>query len=206
MSTFLQAAMLLFILLNPFLLVVYMIDAFERLEPSTFRHVVFRAGMISSGVFSVAALLGDMLFRDVLQAQFASFQVFGGVIFLMIGLRFIFEGNSTVIKLRGEASHVAGAIAMPIMIGPGTIGASIVIGKRLDPPFAIGAVLIAVAASVLSIIVLKHLYDFVRERNERLVKRYIEVTGRVTALVIGTFAVEMIMRGLGTWASTIHLQ
>jgi multiple antibiotic resistance protein len=203
MSDFIQASMLLFILLNPFLLVVYMIDVFEKLPPQTFRRVVFRAGLISSIVFSAAAILGDVLFQDILQAQFASFQVFGGIVFLLIGLRFLFEGNSAVAALRGESAHVAGAIAMPVMIGPGTVGASILIGKRLTQVDAVLAVIAAVFASVVAIILLKYLYDYVRERNEPLVQRYIEIAGRITALIVGTFAIEMIMRGLEGWKAII---
>jgi multiple antibiotic resistance protein len=203
MSDFIQATRLLFILLNPFLLVVYMIDVFEKLPPETFRRVVFRAGVISSVVFSLAALVGDAVFQDILQAQFASFQVFGGIVFLLIGLRFLFEGNSAVAALRGDGGHVAGAIAMPVMIGPGTVGASILIGKRLTQINAVFAVVLAVSASVVAIILLKHLHDYVRERNEQLVQRYIEIAGRITALIVGTFAIEMIMRGLEGWKMII---
>lgn len=203
MSDFIQSSALLFILLNPFLLVVYMIDVFAKLPPETFRSVVFRAGIISSLVFAIVALLGDVLFRDILQAQFASFEVFGGIIFLLIALRFVFDGNSAIAVLRGESLHLAGAIAMPVMIGPGTIGASIMIGKRLSPFNAVMAVVLAVMTSVMVIIALKYLHDYVRERNEKLVDRYIETAGRVTALVIGTFAIEMIMRGLKGWLAVV---
>ena len=203
MSEFIQASMLLFILLNPFLMVVYLLDVFEKLPPETFRRVLLRAGAISFLVFSLFALLGDFLFRDVLQAQFASFQVFGGIIFLLIGLQFLFQGNSAIAALRGESQHIAGAIAMPIMIGPGTIGASILIGKRLSQFNAVLAVGAAVLTSVLVIILLKYLHDYVRERNEKLVDRYIEIVGRAMALVVGTFAVEMIMRGLQGWREVI---
>lgn len=203
MAEFIQASMLLFILLNPFLMVVYLLDVFEKLPPETFRRVLLRAGAISFLVFSMFALLGDFLFRDVLQAQFASFQVFGGIIFLLIGLQFLFQGNSAIAALRGESQHIAGAIAMPIMIGPGTIGASILIGKRLTQFNAVLAVGTAVLTSVLVIILLKYLHDYVRERNEKLVDRYIEIVGRAMALVVGTFAVEMIMRGLQGWMEII---
>ncbi|MDD2335343.1 MAG: MarC family protein [Geobacteraceae bacterium] len=201
MSEFLRATTLLFMLLNPFLLVVYLIDVFDKLPTATFRKVVLRAGLISFSVFSVAAILGDVLFTDVLQAEFASFQVFGGIVFLLIGVRFVFEGNSAIEGLRGESQHMAGAIAMPIMIGPGTIGASILVGKRLNHLEAILSILLAVLASVAIMIALKHLHDYVKVRNEALVQRYIDIAGRVTALVVGTFAIEMIMRGVATWTT-----
>lgn len=203
MVDFIRATTLLFMLLNPFLLVVYLIDVFDKLPMATFRRVIIRAGIISIIVFSLAAILGDVLFKDLLQAEFASFQVFGGVVFLMIALRFVFEGNSAIKGLRGESRHIAGSIAMPLMIGPGTIGASIVVGKRLSQVNAVLAIMLAVLASVSLMIVLKHVHDYVRVRNEDLVQRYIDVAGRVTALVVGTFAIEMIMRGLAAWSDTI---
>ena len=52
-------------------------------------------------------------------------------------------------------------------------------------------------------IAMKHPHDYVKSRNEALVQRYIDIAGRVTALVVGTFAIEMIMRGVATWATTI---
>jgi small neutral amino acid transporter SnatA (MarC family) len=199
MSEFLRATTLLFMLLNPFLLVVYLIDVFDKLPTSTFRKVVVRAAIISISVFSVSAILGDVLFRDVLQAEFASFQVFGGIIFLLIGIRFVFEGNTAIKGLQGESRHMAGSLAMPIMIGPGTIGGSILIGKRLSQTEAVLAILLAVLASSVIMIALKHLHDYVKARNEELVQQYIDIAGRVTALVVGTFAIEMIMKGIATW-------
>lgn len=186
-------------LLNPFLLVVYLIDVFDKLPTATFRKVLLRAAVISICVFSASALLGDVLFQEVLQAEFASFQVFGGIVFLLIGIRFVFEGNSAIEGLRGESRHMAGSIAMPIMIGPGTIGGSILVGKRLSQIEAVLAILLAVSASVAIMIALKHLHHYVKSRNEALVQHYIDIAGRVTALVVGTFAIEMIMRGLATW-------
>lgn len=203
MLEFIRSTTLLFMLLNPFLMVVYMIDVYDKLPIPTFRNVVLRAGIISIVVFSVAAVLGDVMFRVLLQAEFASFQVFGGVVFLLIALRFVFEGNAAIKGLRGESRHIAGSIAMPLMIGPGTIGASIVVGKRLTHVTAVFSIIVAVLASVSLMILLKYIHDYVVVRNEELVQRYIDVAGRVTALVVGTFAIEMIMRGLTTWKETL---
>jgi len=190
-------------LLNPFLLVVYLLDPFERLPARVFGHVLRRAAVISFVVFTVFAQLGHVIFRDLLQAHFASFQIFGGVVFLLIGLRFVFSGNAAIEGLRGESKHIAGAIAMPLMIGPGTIGAAILIGERLEAVWSIAAICFAVAASALIIYLLKRLHDFVRPRNEGLVERYIDIAGRITALVVGTYAIEMIMLGLKAWTPII---
>jgi multiple antibiotic resistance protein len=40
------------------------------------------------------------------------------------------------------------------------------------------------------------------ERNGLLVDRYVDVVGRVSALVIGTLSVEMLLSGIDLWLST----
>ena len=200
MADFLKSASLLLVLLNPFLVILYLVDLVENLGAKRFAQVLFRAGLIASAVFCSFAILGDAIFSSVVQAEFASFQIFGGIVFLLIGLQFVFRGPNAIEILRGKSEHVAGAIAMPVMIGPGTISASVVIGKRLDPLIACTAVLVAVATFIAVVVALKLVHDYVRPRSEPLVQRYIEVAGRIMALFVGTVSVEMIMQGIRAWA------
>ncbi|MFT5395716.1 MAG: multiple antibiotic resistance protein [Gammaproteobacteria bacterium] len=200
MTEFISSIGLLLVLLNPFLVSVYLVDVFEKLNRKQFTQVLIRAGLIASIVFCCFAMLGDAVFSRIVHAEFASFQIFGGIVFLIIGLQFVFLGPKAIEILRGESQHLAGAIAMPVLIGPGTISASIIIGKRHDLVSACVIVLIAVITSILLMLVLKALYDFVHTRREPLVQRYIEIAGRITAMIVGTIAVDMIMQGIRTWA------
>lgn len=196
MAESIDSVSLLLALLNPFLLVVYLVDLMRTLGPGEFRRVLFRAGLIASGVFCAFALLGEAIFSNVVHADFASFQIFGGIIFVLIGLQFVFRGPDAIEMLRGESAHVAGAVAMPVLVGPGTISAAVVVGERHDGLLACGIVLVAVASSLAIVALLKKVHDVVRPRQEALVERYIEVAGRITALYVGTIAVEMILQGM----------
>jgi small neutral amino acid transporter SnatA (MarC family) len=191
--------MLLFMLLNPFLVIIYLLELVQEKDLGFFTRILLRAGLISGAVFCFFAWAGEAFFLHVMQARFASLQIFGGIIFLLIGIRFVFVGDSAIQGLRGDPGIIAGAVAMPIMIGPGTVSASILAGHRLSLGMAVIAILSAVAMSIVVMIGLKALHDFVRPRNERLVQRYVEVAGRVMALVVGTFAIEMIMQGVQAW-------
>ena len=203
MTDYLRSTALLLVLLNPFLLIIYLIDIVEKLERKQFTKVLSRAGLIATAVFWFFAVLGDTVFSDVMQAEFASFQIFGGIVFLLIGLQFVFRGPTAIDILRGESQHLAGAIAMPILIGPGTISASVIIGKRHDAIPACGTVLAAVLISIFVMIGLKILHDCVRPKREALVQRYIEIAGRITALFVGTVSVEMIMQGTKAWMAKL---
>ncbi len=199
MTELLRSASLILALLNPFLVIVYLIDLLQKLDQRQFRRALIRASFMAGVAFCCFAILGDAIFTGI-QADFASFQIFGGVIFLLIGVQFVFRGPSAIQIIRGDSQHLAGAIAMPVLIGPGTIGASIVIGKKHDPVVACVAVLGATAISVGLMLVLKLVHDYLRPRHGALVDRYIEIAGRITALYIGTLSVEMIMQGVRAWS------
>jgi len=199
MAEFIKSTTLLLLLLNPFLIIIYLMDVVQSLDRVQFRRVLIRAGLIAGAVFCCFAVLGDAIFSNLMQAEFASFQIFGGIIFLLIGIQFVFKGPMAIEILRGKSAHLSGAIAMPVLIGPGTISASVVIGKRHEPLFACAAVLTAVVLCLFTIIWLKWVHDYMRPRHESLIQRYIEVAGRITALFVGTIAVEMIMKGIHTW-------
>lgn len=156
---------------------------------------------MASVVFCTFAVLGEAVFSNLVKAELASFQIFGGIVFLLIGVQFVFNGPAGIEILRGESKYVSGAIAMPVLIGPGTISASIVIGRSNDLLLACAAVIAAVFLCVLAILILKTVHDFIRPRREALVERYFDIAGRVTALFVGTIAIDMVMRGVLAWSS-----
>jgi len=197
---FIKSTTLLLMLLNPFLIIVYLIDVVQKMDARQFAKVIFRAALIATVVFWFFAILGDVVFISVVQAEFASFQIFGGIVFLLIGLQFVFRGPTAIEILRGDSKQLAGAIAMPLLIGPGTISASVIAGKKLAPLVACTAVFLAVSISILIMMSLKVLHDFARPKREALIQRYIEIAGRITALFVGTISIEMIMKGIRTWA------
>ena len=199
MNKILESWFLLLVLLNPFLLIVYLTDMAAKLNRWKFAIVLIRGGLIAATVFSLFAVLGDAVFSSVVQANFESFQIFGGIVFLLIGLQFVFKGPSAIELLRGDSEQLAGAIAMPLLIGPGTISASVVIGKRHDVLPACATIFAAVLVSMCIMIALKGLHDYVLKKNEKLIEHYVDIAGRITALYIGTVSVEMIMQGVTGW-------
>lgn len=202
-NPFIDSATLLFVLLNPFLMSIYLLDLISRLNTAAFRAVTTRGAAIAATVFIIFALTGDMIFRNLLHVRFASFLIFGGVIFLVIGIRFVLIGSAAITSLRGPAEHVAGSIAMPFMIGPATVSASVLAGARMPWFLAVLAIVTALVATSVCVIVIKTLHDHISTRNQSLVNRYVDIVGRISALVIGTVAVEMIAQGVELWLASL---
>jgi len=198
-----KSVVLIFILLNPFLMAIYLMSLIKAMPLKQFSFIIFRASLISYVVFSFFALFGDFVFEHILQVHFASFLIFGGIVFLIIGLRFIFQGPEAVELLRGKPECVSGAIAMPFMIGPGTINACILIGSENSSFISMGSIFASLLLVALSIIFIKALHDYISKRNEALVERYIDLVGRISSLIIGALAIDMIVNGIAKWLKVI---
>lgn len=199
LDVFVRSTTLLVVLLNPFLMSVYLIDLIESLDDKTFFSTLVRGVVIATTVFCLFAIGGDAIFSELLQVRFASFLIFGGIVFIVIGLRFIQVGPEALSELRGRPEHIAGSIAMPFMIGPGTVSASVLAGARLPVLWALAAIGAAMLIMVVGLLAIKWIHGFVKERNAGLVERYVDIIGRASALLIGTIAVDMVLTGFELW-------
>ncbi|MGE3274784.1 MAG: MarC family protein [Vicinamibacterales bacterium] len=203
MDSFTRSFLLMFVLLNPFIMSVYLLDLVKALSFGEFARQLSRAALFSFIVLSLFAWSGDRVFENVMQVRFFAFLIFGGVTFLIVGIRLISGLGPAAASLKVEERELAGSIAMPFIIGPGTISAAVLAGSRLDTVRAPLAIFLALAAAVAAILVLKGIHDAARTRHERLLQRYTEIAGRVTALFTGTFAIDMILRGVEAWMATM---
>ncbi|MEO8181150.1 MAG: MarC family protein [Deltaproteobacteria bacterium] len=202
MSEAIQAAVLLLAILNPFALSVYLIDIFRSNPLRTVAGIVTRAALISGVVFSIFACTGEAVFARILQVRFAAFQVFGGLLFLIIALRFMLSGSSTLVTLRGEPEQLAGTVAMPFMVGPGTVSAATMAGLRLQPAVAVAAIWGALACTGALLVAFKLIFDWIGSRDMRLTERYVQLASRVSAMAMGAIAVEMTLHGLEAWVGS----
>ncbi len=204
MSSVSHSFALLFALLNPFLLGVYMLGAIRGLPPATFRAVLARGAALACTVFGVFAVAGDSLFGSFVPARFASFQIFGGIVFLMIGTRYVLNGADAIASIRGPIHTDTGTVAFLYFVGPGTVSASVVIGGRHDVSVALAIIAVAVALATLSMFVVKRAFDHYRAKRESTVDRVFEIVGRLAGLLVGTFAVDMILNGIAAFMGELE--
>lgn len=197
-KTVIEAFAFFLFLLNPFLVSVYLLDVIKNFELGVFSKILMRASLISTVVFCVFAITGVTMFR-VIGVKFESFQIFGGIVFLIIGIKYVFEGFNALENIRGPVEHIAGSVAMPFLIGPGTISASVFTGQKLGVVWGSVVVVLTMIVMVISVVFIKWIHDIIRKRNEPLLERYIDITGRITALITGMIAVQMILTGFKNW-------
>ncbi|MGF1492072.1 MAG: MarC family protein [Microcoleaceae cyanobacterium] len=201
MDIFIRSSIFLFVLLNPFLMSIYLIRLIQELQIDVFADVLIRGAAISAIVFVLFAWTGDIIFTQILQVGLESFLIFGGIIFLVIGLQFFFNGDQAIGRLRGDVKNLPVTIALPYMVGPGTISASILLGSRLSLVLSALSIVLTLTSAVMGILILKLVHDLVKQRKEAIVDRYVDIAGRTSALIIGTFAIDLILKGINLYLS-----
>jgi multiple antibiotic resistance protein len=199
---FTRSFLILFVLLNPFILSIYLLEVVTELQFRQFARQLTQALIISFAVFVAFAWAGDRLFEDAFQVRFFAFRIFGGITFLIVGIRLIM--GTEAVKRRSHDEQTAAAIAMPFIVGPGTISAAVVAGARLDRVAATAAIALALVAALAAMLLFKHVHDLLQARHERLLDRYTEIAGRATALFAGSFAIDMILRGVEDWLAFLE--
>ena len=205
MDLFTRSFLMLFVLLNPFILSIYLLEVVTALEFREFARQLFRAMVISFVVFASFAWAGEALFESAFQVRFFAFRIFGGITFLIIGIRLI-TGVREIVGPRVTGEQMAASIAMPFIVGPGTISASVIAGARLDWGWAVLAIALAQASALAALLLFKRVHDHIRANREPLLHRYTEIVGRAAALFAGSFAIDMILRGVEDWLAFVAAQ
>ena len=205
MDLFTRSFLMLFVLLNPFILSIYLLEVVTALAFREFARQLFRAMVISFVVFASFAWAGEALFENAFQVRFFAFRIFGGITFLIIGVRLITGARETV-RVGAKGEQVAASIAMPFIVGPGTISASVIAGARLDWGWAALAIALAQLTALVALLLFKRIHDHIRANREPLMQRYTEIVGRATALFAGSFAIDMILRGVEDWLEFVVAQ
>ncbi|WP_227061667.1 MarC family protein [Acinetobacter baumannii] len=195
-SPFISTFILFFSLLNPFLMSIYMIGLIRHTETKVFNKALIQGGLIAYVVFLLFAWGGEAIFNRYLNVRFESFLIFGGLIFLVIGYRYVFQGADTIGEMRGAPEHLAGTVAMPFMIGPGTISAAVVTGMSMSLVEAAIVIALVLFLSCSVLIAMKFSHDHLRYSHAKYIDRYFDIVGRLAALLIGTIAVDMIVNGV----------
>lgn len=195
-SPFISTFILFFSLLNPFLMSIYMIGLIRHTDTRVFNKALIQGGLIAYVVFLLFAWGGEAIFNRYLNVRFESFLIFGGLIFLVIGYRYVFQGADTIGEMRGAPEHLAGTVAMPFMIGPGTISAAVVTGMSMSLVEAAIVIALVLFLSCSVLIAMKFSHDHLRYSHAKYIDRYFDIVGRLAALLIGTIAVDMIVNGV----------
>ncbi len=191
------------IMLNPFALFLYLKDVIRELNTKDFLVVLFKASVISYVIYITFALFGNAIFIDFFKINFESFRIFGGIIIFAYAYVFIMKGSQSMITLKESLDDLSSEIALPFMVGAGTISLSVIIGYKNNTPISLFMIAIVMTLNYLIVILLKFLKDFLDKKMQRLTfDKYSSILSRVNGFIAGAIGIDMIIRGiLAIWNS-----
>lgn len=191
-----QSVITFLLILNPFALCLYLRGVVEDLDRAHFAAVLGRASLISFLVFTLFVWTGEPFLVGTLGVRPEAMRVFGGIIFFNVAYIYVTKGYKALDLLRGNIDELPSEIAMPFMIGGGTITQAIILGKQHDN--WIGTALLAgsMVICALFVFLFKLLHDHLKGADERLLRRYMNLLSRANGLLIGALSIDMIVQGV----------
>lgn len=184
------------VLLNPFALFIYLQPVMRELSEKDFHKVLFRATMISFGIFGFFVLAGDFIFKTVLQINFESFRIFGGIIIFTFAYLYIVQGKKSLIAMKEDLDDLAAEIALPFMVGAGTISLCIVMSYRFTLPRGMLMLCIIMVLHYIVIFFLIKIRNLLSPKFKVAFDKNMEIALRLNGLFVGAIGLNMIITGI----------
>ncbi len=187
----------LIVMLNPFALFLYLEPVRKDLSHKQFVSVIFKATLISLMVCYLFFFSGEYLFKNVFNIDFESFRIFGGIIIFSYAYFFIVKGQRALIMMKEDLDDLASEIALPFMVGAGTISLSILTSYRHPRPIGVLVLLISFAVNFTTIFLLKTLRDSLEGKKLKTAyDKNMEILLRLNGFFIGAIGINMILTGI----------
>jgi multiple antibiotic resistance protein len=185
------------IMLNPFALFLYLDPLRKDLDKNSFLKVVFKASLISFIICTIFFISGDFIIRDLFRISFESFRIFGGIVIFSYAYYYIVKGQKAMILIKEDLDDLASEIALPFMIGAGTISLSILLSQELSYPIGFLALVLIFLTNFAIIIILTCLRNHIDKKKFKIAfDKNMEVLLRLNGFFIGAIGIQMIITGV----------
>ncbi|AKD05661.1 multiple antibiotic resistance (MarC)-like protein [Pontibacter korlensis] len=184
-------------MLNPFALFLYLKPVMSDLSDTDFRSVFLKASMISFSIYLVFLLFGDLVFQTVFRINFESFRIFGGIVLFSFAYIFIVQGKKAFIQIKGDLHDLASEIALPFMVGAGTISLTVLMSEQLELWQGVLSLAIIMVVNFAIIMGLKNIRRSMRSKKVQIAfDKNMELLLRVNGFFLGAIGVDMVVTGI----------
>jgi multiple antibiotic resistance protein len=190
----LEAITSFLVMINPFALFLYLRPVMNDLSAAQFRRVLIRASLISFVIFMLFMATGDALFTEVLNVRFHSFRLFGGIVIFSFAYLFIVKGEAALIQTREDLTELASGIALPFMVGAGTISLVTLMGNQLGFGWATLAIVISLLGTFGIVMTMKLIREHIPNPLFQVAfDKLMAIFLRVNGFFLGAIGVDMIV-------------
>ncbi|HEX5420565.1 MAG TPA: MarC family protein [Gammaproteobacteria bacterium] len=194
-SSTLQSAFLLFLVIDPFGDLPFVLAVTAEASAVSYRHIILREMVLAFLVLAVFAVAGQQILGYI-QVQQASLSVAGGVILFLISLKMIFQSAVEIFDARYRQDPFLVPIAVPSLAGPSAITTVMIL--RTQPAGGLASLLLALlivfAASCVIFLVGRRIAGFLGQRGVHAMEKFM-------GLLLNLISVNMVLQGVREFLS-----
>jgi multiple antibiotic resistance protein len=169
----------------------------KELKNKEFSIVLIKASIISFSIILFFILSGDIIFNLLFQIEFNSFRIFGGIVIFSFAYFYIVKGKKALIQLRGSLDDLAAEIAMPFMVGAGTISIAIIAAEDHSITENMVILPLILIINFIIIIGLKKIRDHIIKKQKRVAfDKSMGILLRLTGFFVGAIGIDMVITGI----------
>ena len=182
-----RAIIALFVVVDPFGNIPIFVGLTEKMPCKQERKVYNTAVLVGFVLLLVFAFTGQEIFT-LFGVSIYSFEIAGGILLLIIAIRILVTGSMHE-NVESPESMGAVPIAMPLLVGPGAITATILNLQTFGTAVAVLSVMVVLAVTWIILRFIDRLYGFLGKTGAMVI-------ARVMALLIAAIAVQYIVNGI----------
>jgi multiple antibiotic resistance protein len=185
------------VMMNPIGLFLYLAPIRKQLSRHNFIKVLFKASLISFSILFLFFLTGNFLFEEVFRIHFESFRIFGGIVIFSFSYLFIVKGKKAFIHMKEDLDDLASEIALPFMVGAGTISLTVLLSYKTTMFMGTMILLIAMGLAFLIILLLNLFREKIPLHKFKVAfDKNMEVLLRLNGFFIGAIGINMVITGI----------
>jgi len=201
-STYLSSTIRFLFLLAPFF-VVTMFLALTRGLPAAEKSSIIRRSIVSAFILGLVLFFAGPLLFDAIGITLNSFRIGAGCLLFLTAVSLVSSGtrnHATGLPEEDRDDVAVVPLAIPVMIGPATIGAIMVYGAELKAVPQLAGGLLGLVSGLLILGVLLHLSGYL---EKALGKTGLNIMSKISGLILSAMAAEIVLTGIaGFIAST----
>lgn len=184
-------------MLNPVALFLYLTPVMDDLDQHSFLLIIWKATLIAGLIYALFIVTWDYIFLKVFQIDFESFRLFGWIVIFSMACMFIVGGRESFIQMRENLDDMASQLALPFMVGAGSVSVSILIGNAYGPQQWLMLLCAVLFINMISIILIKRTKDrFFTWRLKGQFKNILAVVFRLNSFFMGAVGIDMLLMAI----------
>jgi multiple antibiotic resistance protein len=185
------------VMINPFALFLYLQPVMKELDSRKFIFVLAKASFISFAIYMIFLWFGNALFEKVFMIHFDSFRIFGGIVIFSFAYYYIVKGQKALLHIKENLDDLASEIALPFMVGAGTISLVILMSHNYDHWLGTLLIALALGTSIGVILLMKFIRDRIPGYKFKVAfDKVMEVLLRLMGFFVGAIGIDMIYQGV----------